>query len=305
MSGWDGLYCGYPDALIAVGRAADAREFIARALEHHVFRRAPQSTCRVTIEALLAWAETECQELAAARERIERLLGDVRSADQPLVVGFVHETAARVAQRSGDEQGRQLHLKAMRRWYASTRNAALLMRAQRVIDSMLEPKPSAGAPTPESEVERGVVTRITTRRDVSSVDALFEETADRQEQCEHALHFVVEAAGGTSGYLYLFGEDGPQLAASSMGEPDDDLERTVQDFLQRPYAGDHALDAAEIAPLPLAVETDSSGARRGLFFLLGPGRTHAIGAVLVCSNDEPIRPVPADLLLSIARNLAH
>lgn len=305
MSGWDGLYCGYPDALIAVGRAADAREFIARALEHHVFKRAPQSTCRVTIEALLAWAETECQELAAARERIERLLGDVRSADQPLVVGFVHETAARVAQRSGDEQGRQLHLKAMRRWYASTRNAALLMRAQRVIDSMLEPKPTAGAPTPESEVERGVVTRITTRRDVSSVDALFEETADRQEQCEHALHFVVEAAGGTSGHLYLRGEDGPQLAASSMGEPDDDLERTVQDFLQRPYAGDHALDAAEIAPLPLAVETDSSGARRGLFFLLGPGRTHAIGAVLVCSNDEPIRPVPADLLLSIARNLAH
>jgi tetratricopeptide (TPR) repeat protein len=306
MTGWDGLYCGYPDALIAVGRAADARKFIARALEHHVFKRAPQSTCRVTIEALLAWAETECQELAAARERIERLLGDVRSADQPLVVGFVHETAARVAQRSGDEQGRQLHLKAMKRWYASTRNAALLMRAQRVIDSMLEPKPPAAtAGSAESEVERGVVTRITTRRDVSSVDALFEETPDRHEQCEHALHFVVEAASGTSGYLYLFGEDGPQLSASSMGDPDDDLERTVQDILQRPYAGDHALDATEIAPLSLALETDSSGTRRGLFFLLGPGRTHAIGAVVVCSNDEPIRPVPADLLLSIARNLAR
>jgi tetratricopeptide (TPR) repeat protein len=305
MAGWDGLYSGYADALLALGRAADARAFMLRTLEHRVLQRAPESTCRVTIETLLAWAEAECREVAPARERIERLLHDVRSADQPLVVGFVHETAARIAHRAGDEATRGLHLKAMKRWYSSTRNAALLMRAQRVYDSLLEPKPPpATSAALESEAERGAVTRVTTRREVSSIDALFEETADRQEQREHALHFVVEAAAAKSGYLYLVGEDGPQLSASSSGEPEEELERAVLELLQRPYAGDHAFDAQEIAAIPLALESGASGVHRGLFFLLGRARTHAIGAVVVCANDEPVRPVPTELLLSIARNLA-
>jgi hypothetical protein len=258
----------------------------------------------VTIETLLAWAEAECRDIAPARARIERLLNDVRSADQPLVVGFVHETAARIAHRAGDEPARGLHLKAMKRWYSSTRNAALLMRAQRVSDGLFEPKPSLATSAVEAQAERGAVTRVTTRRELSSIDALFEETVDRQEQREHALHFVVEAAGGKSGFLYLVREDGPQLSASSSGDPEDELERAVVELLQRPYAGDHAFDAPETSAIPLPFEADASGARRGLFFLLCRARTRVIGAVVVCSNDEPIRPVPTDLLLSIGRNLA-
>ncbi|HEY2735153.1 MAG TPA: hypothetical protein VGI70_14250, partial [Polyangiales bacterium] len=233
------------------------------------------------------------------------LLREIASADQPLVVGFVHEIAARIAHRNGDDSERESELGAMKRWYTSTRNPALLMRARRVIESMSEAKPVAagGGDAAAGEGDREIVTRVTTRREVSSVEGLFEESASRQERCERALHFVIESAGGASGYLYLLGEDGAQLMASNADDPDDELERTIQEWLARPYADDQPLGANESAPIPLTLEAEPCE-RRGLFFLLGAGQTHALGAVLVCSKEEPIRPIPTDLLLAIARNLS-
>jgi hypothetical protein len=304
MAGWEGLYCGYADALLAVGAAARARSWIEGILLHEVVASAPLSSCRVTLETLLAWAEAEDHDSASAQSRIEQLLRELTTADQPLVMGFVHETGARIAQRRGDHASCSEHLTSMKRWYASTRNPALLMRAQRAAESVSDQKSQAKRAV--SDVGPIVVTRVTTRREISSVDALFEQSASHQERCQHALHFVIESAGGDSGYLYLQSEDGMQLAASTAGEPDEDLERAVHELLSRPYDRAHTADSLNTTPITLPAElTAAHHTRYGLFLLTEPKQPCAIGAALICTSSEAIRSIATDALQSIARNLSR
>jgi hypothetical protein len=304
MAGWEGLYCGYADALLAVGAAARARSWLLGLLDHPVLASAPLSSCRVTLETLLAWAEAEDQEPAAAKARIEQLLSELKSADQPLVMGFVHETAARVAQRCGDHAACSEHLKTMKRWYAATRNPALLMRTQRVAESVSAHTPHTMQAV--SDLDPKVVTRVTTRREVGSVDALFEQSISHQELCQHALHFVIESAGGDSGYLYLQNDDGLQLSASTTGEPEDDLERAVHELLNRPHSGDRTTDSLQTAPMALPPELAATHhTRYGLFLLTEPKQQHTVGAALICTSTDSLRSIATDVLQSIARNLAR
>jgi tetratricopeptide (TPR) repeat protein len=158
---WDTLYYGYADALIAVGEAARAREWLTRVLQHPMLVAARDSTMRVSLEAQLAWAESECQAIEPATERIQRLERELANADQPLIIGFVHEVAARIAHRARNEEQLTEQLSLMKRQYTLTRNQALLARGQRVQDSFAEARPQAGV----REDRDRVVTKVTTRRE--------------------------------------------------------------------------------------------------------------------------------------------
>jgi hypothetical protein len=271
-------------------------------LQHPVLREAPQSSCRVTLEATLAWAEAESGDETAAQQRIGRLLRELADADQPLVIGFVHENAARIAHRAADESAREEHLANMKRWYSATRNAALLMRAQRVIEGLSEPK--APSPRAAGETEREIVTRVTTRREITSVEGLFEGSTTREELCHHALHFLVDSANGDTGFLYLQADDGVQLCAATAGEPDEDVEGAIHELLSRPCTAQNN-DLMEVAPLSLTSELDGVATQRGLFLLFVAGRELPLGAALVCSREHQLRAVPAELLHSIAKSLAR
>ena len=160
---WDTLCVGYAEALLAVGNATRARAWLTELLAHPVLTAARETSARVTLEALLALAQAECRELEAATRRIRALERELATADHPLALGFVHEVAARIAQRRRDEADAQQQLGHMKRWYTSTRNHALMARGQRVQDSFNELRP-ATTPT-SSDKDRGIVTRVTTRRD--------------------------------------------------------------------------------------------------------------------------------------------
>jgi tetratricopeptide (TPR) repeat protein len=159
---WATLYYGYVDALIATGEAAQARAFLTRALQHPAVLLAHDTTARVTLEAQLAWAEAESQAGDAAAERIERLERELVSSDHPLILGFVHEVAARIAHRARNEERQAQQLNLMKCHYTLTRNQALMARGQRVQDSFGEIRPSTAAR--EKDRDR-IVTKVTTRRE--------------------------------------------------------------------------------------------------------------------------------------------
>lgn len=162
---WDTLYYGYVEALLDLGEAAQARAFLTRALQHPVVLLAQDTSARVSLEAQLAWAEAECQEHEAAQKRIERLeRQDLAGSDHPLLLGFVHEVAARVAHRARNEPRRAEQLSLMKQQYTLTRNQALMARGQRVQDSFGETRPSSA--TREKDRDR-VVTKVTTRRETN------------------------------------------------------------------------------------------------------------------------------------------
>jgi tetratricopeptide (TPR) repeat protein len=161
---WNTLYYGYADALIAAGEAARAREWLTHVLQHPVVVMARDTTARVTLEAQLAWAEAECQAVEAATERIRRLERELASSDHPLMRGFVHEVAARIAHRAHNEELVTEQLSSMKRQYTLTRDQALLARGQRLQDSFCEARPAHVAR--EQDRDR-VVTKVTTRRETS------------------------------------------------------------------------------------------------------------------------------------------
>jgi tetratricopeptide (TPR) repeat protein len=159
---WDTLYYGYADALISAGEAAQARDWLTRVLQLPTVLQARDTTARVSLEAQLAWAEAECQAVDSAAERIARLERELASADHPLVLGFVHEVAARIAHRARNDERQAEQLNLMKRQYTLTRNQALLARGQRVQDSFGEARPSQALR--EKDRDR-VVTKVTSRRE--------------------------------------------------------------------------------------------------------------------------------------------
>jgi tetratricopeptide (TPR) repeat protein len=159
---WETLCYGYAEALFATGEASQARAFLTRVLQHPVVMLARDTTVRASLEAQLAWAEAECQAVDAASERIERLERELASSDHPLILGFVHEVAARIAHRARNEERQSEQLNLMKRQYTLTRNQALMARGQRVQDSFGETRPSS---VPRENDRDRVVTKVTTRRE--------------------------------------------------------------------------------------------------------------------------------------------
>jgi tetratricopeptide (TPR) repeat protein len=162
---WDTLFFGRAEALLSSGDAVAARNWLEEALTHPVVRGATDSAVCVTLEAQLARAEAESHAVAAATARIQALVQRLKDSDHALALGFVHEVAARVAHRANDETRCAEHLTEMRNWYTLTRNQAAMMRGQKVHDSLVETRSSRVPPEPE--VDRNIVTKVTTRRESS------------------------------------------------------------------------------------------------------------------------------------------
>ncbi|MET0385892.1 MAG: protein kinase [Polyangiales bacterium] len=161
---WDTLCFGYAEALLACGEAERARTWLAALLEQPVVASARRTSAWVPLEALLALAEAECGRLGPAEQRVSALAREIEGSDHPLAFGFVHEVGARIAHKRRDDATSETRLNEMKRWYEATHNEALLMRGQRVADSLTEVRPSS-VPTAAVGDDRNMVTRVTSRRD--------------------------------------------------------------------------------------------------------------------------------------------
>jgi hypothetical protein len=220
---WDTLCFGYADALLASNEAVQARTWLLAILDHPVVKAARRTSSWATLEATLALAEAECDGLDNAQRRIQALEIELEDSDHPLLLGFVHEVAARIAGLQGDQALAADQLNKMKRWYTVTRNPALMMRGQRVHDSLqaarartadVPPRKSSHPPTPPAAGagDRDIVTRVTTRREDGPALVLVEPVLN--EEHERLLQVLLAAAGTTAGALFALYDGQPQLLAA-------------------------------------------------------------------------------------------
>jgi hypothetical protein len=246
----------------------------------------------------LALAEAETQALDAANARAARLLNELDDSDQPLLVGFAHEVAARIAFRRHDEPGASQHLASMKRWYGTTRNAALLLRAQRVHDNLRGARGGSTSPV-DRERDREIVTRVTSRRDSPS-EVVGGATDDRHHA--HTLQTLLAVASAAHGFLFVAGSEGLQLTAASDSAPSPELERELQLMFEqhereRPSELPRASPVALCPPIAL---TPERGARYALYWLRASVSGATRGAFVLRAETETLQPIELAMLESVA-----
>jgi hypothetical protein len=312
IGGWDSLYAIYADMLIAAGDPRRARELMQSALDSEAARGALASALRVHLEIPLAYAEAVMNETSSALARIDRMMEDLRDADQPVEIGLVHEAGARIAELARNRSRRDAHLDLMKRWYGLTRNPSLLMRGQRVIESLNEAEARDGhAPSIPPDASE-TVTRVTTQRQMAGVDALFADCKTIDERAARALHLIVEQSNGTSGHLYLWRDDRLRVAATlEAREATDDVERLLHERfeaaratqLDPPTPGD-THTPVDMGVVALGGDPGTDDERFATIMLQTPGRRgKLIGAVALRVGTEMLRPMRKSVLEALAANI--
>jgi len=315
---WDTLYFGYAEALLAIGESSRARTWLADALKHPVVKEARETTSWATLTALLALAEAECQLLDLASQRIRELEQALAESDHPLVLGFVHEVAARIAYKRDDEKTCNEQLSHMKRWYTLTRNPALLMRGQRVQDNLGEVRPSdananANDAKPAEEnssdaAERPVITRVTTRRDPASGKPTSGPIRVQWTSPEHtqALQTLLSTSGANDGYLYVLHHDHPRLVAATRNEHASTLADKLSVLIEQ--LGDVTLaktpsesDPPSAAPSGIGVQ--AANTKYQLHWLPDPETRRVIAACFLRQEDRELRDLEPELLARTASTL--
>jgi tetratricopeptide (TPR) repeat protein len=306
---WDALYWSYADILFAVGDPIRARELLKQALASDAAEETIPSVMTLTLESQLARAEAECGDIVSATERIDNLMDRVKDADQPVAVGLLHEAGARVAAKARNRERREAHVDLMKRWYALTRNPSMLMRGQRVLESFIEVD-IGDERAPSVPPDQETVTRVTTQRQMASVDALFDDCKSIEERAARALHIIVEQTGGTSGHLYLWKDKLRMVASLEGGETNDEVERILQERFQNAHIDDEpeaSTDARALAEIStVGVTADGSPEEERLATLMlstGGKRAKLIGAVALRVGSEPLRPMRRAVVEAIASNI--
>jgi len=308
---WDTLCFGYADALLATGEHVQARTWLLALLEHPVVVAARPSSSWATLEATLAWAEAECQALDAAQQRIAALERELDDSDHRLVIGFIHEVAARIAKRSGAEASCTSHLNKMRRSYALTRNPALMKRGQRVLDSLRVVK--ARSDKPALGGDREIVTRVTTRREISSAPASETIPLAMPEQAQahahglasHALETLLTSSGASEGYLYSLRTGEPQLLAATEHEHLAELSARVRELSEEASAADSqpSEDGAGSELRQSYVSVRALDRSYQLHWLYDAETHDRVAACLLSGGNEALRAPDAALLAQAAGRL--
>jgi tetratricopeptide (TPR) repeat protein len=217
-------------ALVDVGRPADARDLSARAVAEGDAFGIIRST-RHLLAMKLAVAEAALGLAEAAAERSERIIEEATS-EELRGIFFVNlcRDQAQVAQLCRSEAlleravVRLEQLAAHSRYPAfATKHAHLLRHAQGRGRFQVAPNPQkalGGGDATHTSMVVGVRTQI-------------ERCRGRDERARRALQILLDTAASEEGFLYVFGQNGMTLAASSTEKgPPGSLERSLAERIR-------------------------------------------------------------------------
>jgi tetratricopeptide (TPR) repeat protein/tRNA A-37 threonylcarbamoyl transferase component Bud32 len=265
----------------------------------------PENLNGVPCALLRAQALANLHRHAEARDTLDEVATELTRSDNPMLLGNLHEMAARIAWQRGDPAGFRTHLEQVRHFYGLTRNPALLGRAQRTAELARSGEarvvPADSVPDP--------VTRVSTQRTAQGIDQLLADCEGPQERARRALHVLLDRSAGTSGHLYLWRREKLTLVASiEASEPQDELESGLQKQI-RDYPARLASASNPATASAGVIEVGKQGAEpRERFATLilasdRDGGTRVVAAAALSLGSEPLRPLSANQLAAVARNL--
>ena len=227
---WAPGSAAYIDALVSVGRAAEAKEFGERTLSR--WRELGLGFGSLEIERMLALAEARLGEHAAAAQRLEQVAErQVEIGVQGLHLGATYEARTRVAIWAGDESAVQEYGHKTAREYRHGHGSPLGARYERLMDEArlggfeLLPELSelAGAPGRRRWDDAQATVALVERKLAAS--------SSSRERAERALELLCSARKRPAGHLFLHDGAVLVLAASHATAALDELTEQVHGSL--------------------------------------------------------------------------
>lgn len=291
------------DVLLAQGRPAEAQRLADQAVALSLGPDAVHITWRIRCGRIAALALAAQGDVAAAAQRIDKLIDEVARVQSPTMSGSLSEARARLALLLGDRESYARHLAETERWFRPTRNPALVARCERLAE--------AGSPGAKAG-PHALGDESFTRRDAGDdISAAMASCEGRAERAQRALELLLNATSGTAGHLYRLENGVLTLAASTTStEPPIAwivlLQRAVETFdeegatvVQPPAPKGAVKEPAAWIPVVFSVlegpVVTASGNQR-------PKRT-VVGAAAIVEGAIPLEPPNDALVEALAREL--
>jgi len=297
--------CALAETVLVSGDAERARALAQEAYE----KASDPETGRLPYEMralrVLALAEAQLGDTAAAARRLEEAIQKASSPGFPSVCGLLHEARAEVAAMDKDWLRLGLNVAEMERWLRPTNNSALIGRIARLVERYIERRGDAGdaggreLPTIAGagavpSALSGETATVDTRISVQQASRVFQRCRTAEDRAELALRLLIESTDAAFGYLYLAGDDGELTCSAPPGE--DAGERVVEQL--------RAVLARETTPSWESIESlDDDGSAlewRPVVLRLGD---EAVGAAAVIRGSLRLRPPSDGLCDEIVRAL--
>lgn len=182
------------------------------------------------IRALARAGRGETEE---ALEELAELLGDAAEADNPFLVGILHEARALVAMRHGAPEIAAEHCASVEHLFVPTRNPVLVARYEKLLRQCgLGPTPDA-ADAGDPDLSTEVFDPHTMEDTVGQVMSLLSQCETAAARAERALEALVEAGAAERGFFYVLrGEDFELVAPAEGAEPPTEVSSSLHQRLE-------------------------------------------------------------------------
>jgi tRNA A-37 threonylcarbamoyl transferase component Bud32 len=284
------------ETLLDGGQALRGRELAEESLK--LARQAELGTvAEMRLLGLLARCESELLELDAGKKHIDAALTLAdRAGVAGILRGALHEVAALLALRAGDEAGFERHASSMERHCCAHGNPTLLERYQRLLDRA-ERKGFARS-------ERTSVPRSGAARRNLSKEVLLELGPGATPAT--ILSMLLRKMGATSGFLFAMGQDG---RLSLVAPRDVDAPRGLREALAASTRMETACTHSAVFDSQTATLTTVWRAPGGQLYqttalsMLSDGELRTAGALAIAIGDEPVAIPRLDYLLAVGELL--
>jgi hypothetical protein len=183
-----------------VGEHGRARELCEQLLGQVDPRDARYIGMYLPVSCAFAVAVASLGEHVQAAKYISELLELHAENQSPLVLGTLHEVAARLAWLRGDRKAYAHHLKEVERSFCALGHAALIGRFLRL--------------TTLGGSEGAMSAKIAVMREVKAFDTTLGQISDRSLLARHVFAWLMQKCDGWDGYLFVPSPTGPLLLAS-------------------------------------------------------------------------------------------
>jgi hypothetical protein len=285
------------ETLLESGEGPRARELSEQALREA--REAELGrVAELRLLGVLARCEAELSELGSAQSHLDAALALAERCEiEGLLRGGVHEVAAELALRKGDEVAFAEHIGAMGRHSCTHENPILLNRYHR----LLQRAEHLGLISPESNAaSRSQFAWVGLQREMLS------ELGPSGPTPDAILRMLLRKVGGSAGYLFAATPDGGlQLVAPAGGRPPPGLSEVLA-ISNKVESGSRSLvfDSRTATLTTVWRAPDGKLYQTAPLNALRDGRLEPTGAVAVAISGEPPNMPQLDYLLALGELLA-
>jgi hypothetical protein len=271
---WPRLEGAYIEALVSLGRHAEAKAHGERALQ--IADQLGVNAPVFVVKRALALAEAKLGAYELASRRLEALIDELTAMGiSGLELGATCEARARIAIWAGDQAAIERYGRMTAKQYRHAERSPLGARYERLMD---EARSSGAFVLPELTEFQTKLTTMNWRNQEQTATVFRDAITGTQsagDRAERALRLLCEARGARSGYLYLCQPGGFELAASRGGStPDAELPKLLARVVAQQVKADECATMIETADSPLTTSRwlDSMGITHHFTLLMSETR---------------------------------